>query len=285
MRPPSPPRLAALPIQTPLSAEWPDVRLLGYTLPGGAWRTGDALHAELFWQARTATDPNVVTTLVVQDANGQTLARSDWNQWPRQEPMQPGDLRREQREVVIPASLSAGTYRLALARARAGDDGREQVALSTIVVVTRPHQFSAPPVAVPQDFRLGDVARLVGSDWTLDAKARTLRLRLSWRALNETQESYRVFVHVTRLDSPQPLAHHDGLPANGEQPTTTWVKGEYITDEHTLTLPPDIAPGAYRVLVGLYLPRTGQRLPAYASDGHQAADDALEVASFTLAAP
>ena len=50
-----------------------------------------------------------------------------------------------------------------------------------------------------------------------------------------------MFVHVTRLDSPQPVAQHDGLPANGEQPTTTWVKGEYITDEHTLTLPPDIA--------------------------------------------
>src|SRR5439155_13336420 len=121
--------------------------------------------------------------------------------------------------------------RLALVRARAGEVGREQVALSTIVVVTRPHQLSAPPVAVPQDFRLGELARLVGSDWTLDAKARALRLRLYWRALSETQESYRVFVHGARLDSPQPLAQHDGLPANGEQPTTTWVKGEYITDE------------------------------------------------------
>jgi len=125
----------------------------------------------------------------------------------------------------------------------------------------------------------------VGSDWTLDPKGRTLRLRLVWRALKETQESYHVFVHVTRLDSPQPLAQHDGLPANGEQATTSWVTGEYITDEHTLALPPEMAPGVYRVLVGLYVPRNGQRVPAYASDGHEVADDAVAIATFELAAP
>ena len=53
------PPIAALPIQTPLNAEWPDVRLLGYTLRAGPWRTGDALHADHPRGSRDAVDIEV----------------------------------------------------------------------------------------------------------------------------------------------------------------------------------------------------------------------------------
>ena len=43
----------------------------------------------------------------------------------------------------------------------------------------------------------------------------------------------------------------------------TWAPGEYVRDEHRLILPNDLPAGDYRLIVGMYLPDSGERLPVF----------------------
>ncbi|MGB3717605.1 MAG: hypothetical protein WA996_24525, partial [Candidatus Promineifilaceae bacterium] len=43
-------------------------------------------------------------------------------------------------------------------------------------------------------------------------------------------------------------------------PTTGWIEGEYIIDEHVLAIPADLPPGDYLLLIGLYDAENLQRL-------------------------
>ena len=71
---------------------------------------------------------------------------------------------------------------------------------------------------------------------------------------------YFSFLHV--LDETNTIvAQKDGVHGNGKNPTTSWAVGEFISDPVDLTLPPDLPPGTYTVVTGLYLPPTGPRLP------------------------
>jgi hypothetical protein len=68
------------------------------------------------------------------------------------------------------------------------------------------------------------------------------------------------------------VAQADSIPtlAGGVAPTESRRKGEVIADTHLLTVPDA---GSYRLLVGLYDPVTGERLPVWDTAG-QAVDDA-----------
>ncbi|MBF8285548.1 MAG: rane protein of unknown function, partial [Anaerolineales bacterium] len=64
------------------------------------------------------------------------------------------------------------------------------------------------------------------------------------------------------------------------RPTTGWLAGEYVVDAHTLTLPGDLPPGAYRLFVGLYDPQSATRVPA--SGVGVGADNRVEIGSISL---
>jgi hypothetical protein len=54
----------------------------------------------------------------------------------------------------------------------------------------------------------------------------------------------------------------DSVPQEGGYPTIWWLPGEVVADRLTLDLPVDAPQGAeYRLIVGLYDPATGERLP------------------------
>ena len=55
---------------------------------------------------------------------------------------------------------------------------------------------------------------------------------------------------------------------NGEAPTTTWLPGEVIKDEYRLFVPPELPPGEYSLIVGMYIAETGQRLPLAGGGDH-----------------
>jgi hypothetical protein len=76
-------------------------------------------------------------------------------------------------------------------------------------------------------------------------------------------------------------SQHDGMPVGGLYPTTLWKAGEEVEDEHPLSLSTDLVPGDYRLLVGLYRPETGERLPVLGSDG-QPVGDSAELATVPL---
>ena len=92
--------------------------------------------------------------------------------------------------------------------------------------------------------------------------------------------AYKAFAHVVPVQGNTPAAQHDSPPANGSLPTTGWIRGEYIADEHAITLPDALPTGRYRILVGLYDPQSGARVPAFAADGRAYENAAAEVAQF-----
>jgi tRNA A-37 threonylcarbamoyl transferase component Bud32 len=88
----------------------------------------------------------------------------------------------------------------------------------------------------------------------------TLKLVLYWRALQQIQESYAVFVHVARADGAI-LVQQDVQPRGGTHPTSSWEAGELVKDPYGLTIPSDASPDIYWLKVGMYSRATLQRLP------------------------
>ncbi len=96
-----------------------------------------------------------------------------------------------------------------------------------------------------------------------------LALPLTWQALAELDEDYKVFVHLGLPDRP-PLVQEDSRPRNNLAPTATWAAGDTVVDRHALLLPETVPPGRYQVRVGLYRASDGVRLPIVGTDGQDA---------------
>jgi hypothetical protein len=286
--PQSPPPIAALPIQTALHADWADASLLGYTLRAGTWRAGEPLHLDLFFQAREPSRDGGRVFVQLEDTQANAIAGSEGKAAYPIELWNSGDLIHDQRDLTLPAGLAAGRYRLVTGLLH-GDGktrvplarGGDEVLLREITLESRPHQFTPPNPQVHQDIRFGAVANVVGYDLMQDTAAKTLRLRLYWNAVSETETAFKVFVHIISRVGQTPVAQHDSQPANGNLPTTAWVKGEYLMDDHLISLA-DVPPGDYGVLVGLYDPATGVRVQAFASNGKEFPNDAAELARVTI---
>lgn len=85
-----------------------------------------------------------------------------------------------------------------------------------------------------------------------------VNLSLAWRAGQPLHSDYTVFVHL--VDAGGRLwTQHDEQPVNGELPTTAWVPGRVVRDNHGLLLPTDIPPGTYEIRAGLYDPHVTPR--------------------------
>jgi hypothetical protein len=120
--------------------------------------------------------------------------------------------------------------------------------------------FSAPAMLHRVDVRLGEEITLVGFD-ALDraGPGQAIVVKLVWQARSQVNQEYKVFVHLLSADG-RPVAQSDAVPAGWTRPTFGWQVGEFVTDVHTLELAPDLAPGVYRLAVGMY-DIAGQRLP------------------------
>lgn len=125
---------------------------------------------------------------------------------------------------------------------------------------------------VETDFRFGDAIRLTGYDRSAEAvqPGDSLTLRFYWNAPQTPADNYSLFIHLIPADEYTVLAQADGAPAVPERPTLTWNEPSetLISPAFTVTIPPDLPAGEYRVMVGLYNYQTGQRLPV--SDGNNA---------------
>lgn len=78
-----------------------------------------------------------------------------------------------------------------------------------------------------------------------------LQVRLYWRGRRPVQVDYHVFVHL--IDSGGRVrAQRDGPPLDGNYPTSIWDPGEIVVDMVTISVPPDLPPGSYRLEVGMY---------------------------------
>ena len=86
-----------------------------------------------------------------------------------------------------------------------------------------------------------------------------LVVTLIWSTTDILQNDYVVFVHL--LDSAgNLLTSHDGLPAAGRRPTTTWTTNEIVLDVHKFQVPTVSVKGQVSLVAGLYTNENGERL-------------------------
>lgn len=133
--------------------------------------------------------------------------------------------------------------------------------------------FQPPRIKYPLEADLGGQVRLAGYFLSPDRlkAGQSLRLTLYWQAQRRMRSSYTVFVHL--LDEDGLLrGQQDDVPGDGALPTTTWLEGEYVADEHQITLAEDASPGQYRLEVGLYERASGQRLNVLDGQGRVQGD-------------
>ncbi len=128
----------------------------------------------------------------------------------------------------------------------------------------------------PLDVRLGEQIRILGYSVAGEAvePGRMVRLTLSWQAEATVTERLAVFAHLLNAEG-KLVAQQDGEPQGGSRPTTTWAAGEVIRDQIGILVPADAAEGEYQLVVGMYQPDTGERLPVVDLDGVAVGDAVL----------
>jgi len=259
------------------------LRLVGYSLVEGEFGPGDGVPLTFLWQGLGDLG-ECSLFLWFQDESG-----GRWGEkafllggeyaspiWER------GQLVRDWQTLLVPADLPDGGYRLRMQVLR-GEKPLSRLYwllplgstfdLGTVEVKGRERDFTLPPMEHPLDFQLGKVVRLLGYD--LEPRevesGGSVHLTLYWQALSTMETSYAVFIHL--LDEEGDLrGQRDSVPGEGSLPTTGWMSGEVITDGYDISIASDAPPGRYGLLVGMYEPVGGKRLPAYDGAGNGVGD-------------
>jgi hypothetical protein len=133
--------------------------------------------------------------------------------------------------------------------------------LGSVKMTGRAHVVdSSPGAAVEATF--GEAMQLL-SDQLEPGRASAggkVVVKLRWRSAAAMKQAYKVFVHVLDSSGEQVVAQRDAEPQDGKAPTPGWVMGEVVDDEYAITLPAGLPAGDYPVEIGVYDPRSGDRL-------------------------
>jgi hypothetical protein len=124
-----------------------------------------------------------------------------------------------------------------------------------------------------RDVRLGEAIALRGFTLAPERVERgdILQVTLFWEAVDVPTGRYKVFLHLVDAQS-QIVSQFDGEPGHGMNLTTSWRPEDGIfPDRHGVPVPQALAPGQYRLLVGMYDASGAPRLPV-SIEGEPAGD-------------
>jgi hypothetical protein len=255
--------------------------LQGFGLSPAEPQSGGEVEIALRWQALDQADVAYTAFLHLLDAEGNGVAGID-------EPVLGGyyqpDLWIEDTAFVdlhklgLPPELPPGLYRLDLGLYPTGEPGellpvegadRLPLAMLSVGAPSGAPGGTSPSVAVDASFdqKIG----LEGYDLDCNQQPLSCTLALHWQAQEPMERSYSVFVHVIGPDG-SIVAQADGPPGNPFFPTSTWLPGDRILDERTLSSGSPLPSGEYTVLVGIYHQPTAERLLVTASSGELVGD-------------
>lgn len=108
-------------------------------------------------------------------------------------------------------------------------------------------------------------------------------MELVWEVLQPPGRDLTVFAHLLDADGVQ-VGGNDLPMTGGFYPSGLWAAGEVITHTHRLPAPANLPGGDYQVVLGVYDPQTGQRLPVRMADGVEAPGGSLLAATLHVPA-
>lgn len=230
------------------------VSLLGREIANDDLKPGQPIEVTTLWQADQAAPVPGPVTIRAVDKSG--VIAGSWTgditrgaypstRWPA------GSIVRDTVAIELSTVAQSGTYVVDVSW-----NGLRPVPIGEVDITARQRIFAVPQLGAPVDIPAGDFARLVRWDGAIDAAGRNANIRLVWQSVAPTTRNWTVFVHI--VDSAgRIVGQSDHVPLNGEAPTSSWAQGEVIQDVHQVAL---TAPGRYLVQVGMYDPKTNERV-------------------------
>jgi 4-amino-4-deoxy-L-arabinose transferase-like glycosyltransferase len=227
--------------------------------------TASNFTVDLFWQGMAELPANLQLQFWADAVPLATLplSRFDSGLW------QQGQVIHEKYRVPIPIELSEGEKILFSAELvdEHGNSIQAHIPLGTISVTSPDRLFRLPDdVSQPVVLRFGDLISLRGFDLQTGTAVpgNPVQLKLYWQVERQPDEIYSIFVHLVGPDG-QIVAQGDQWP--GGLPGNTWAAGQIIIDEYAIQLPQDAPLGRYQIVLGVYMPSNGLRLPITPDDG------------------
>lgn len=252
--------------------------LIGYDLPEDSLSLNDDNLMTLVWQAQAPLPDYAVALQLRNTSDGEIafwLGRPVRSGYPTHN-WQLGEIVRDPWDLPLSPDVAPGRYQLNLALFDVKTEKEvSRLFLGDVSVTEHRRRFELPPMQFLSNARWSDSIILLGYNWSVvpTTSGGQIRVLLFWKGDQPLSGDYSVFIHLLREDGAL-LAQHDGLPSNGERPTSTWAPGEVVADLHTLTFD-TLAPGDYRLVVGLYDSSSGERLPVVAEAGKTPGDSLI----------
>lgn len=264
---------------------WSDqIQLAGYEVSPRSIQPGRPVTLHLYWLPQTAQPPGYSVFVQLIDSQGQPITQleipmEEHFYW-RQNRLTP-----EQYSVWTGPQTKPGPYlfrvgifdpisgeRLPIYDEKGALVG-DQTVLGLFYVNDSQANFTIPDQALQAG--LGEKLTFLGySLGELASDRTTLPVRLYWRAQAPPEIDYTAFLQLLDAQN-QLVAGWDSQPLNGLYPTSNWKPGEVVADTFTLSLPPNLPPGSYRLVTGMYNLDTGERLPAVGADGRPLPGDMI----------
>lgn len=248
-----------------------EVELLAYRLDSKV-RAGDVLELTLIWRVLdSAQGKDYVFFSHLLDHKGRMWGQGDVNGYPSAE-WRPGDVVVGRYDLRVSPQASPGRYlvdvgiydRATLTRLKT-EKGDDSVVLGA-VKVTSVQAVDPAHISQAIGMGLGEDIRLLGFDLSpRGMEVGEAKVTLYWQTRRQLGRDYTVFLHL--LDENGNIAAQtDSMPGEGGFPTSFWEAGEIVVDSYFLKLPPQLPPGRYRLIAGMYLLDTGERLPTSGGD-------------------
>jgi hypothetical protein len=244
---------------------------------------GQTVRLRLFWQALGEMGEDYRLQLTLQSPAGTVCGEGEFDLVSTGYPptrWRPGDLFYDSYWLPIDAA-AAPTGEMALQLNLLGQDGKpvlaQPVEVARVWVQSTQPSFEIPErIAEWSKVNLGDRVTLLGYD--LDSEpvrpGEDVRVTVYWQAQREMDVSYKVFVHLYDEEG-NIAAQQDRIPGLGARPTADWEIGEVLADRYSVPLGPDVPAGTYRLAVGMYDEKTGERLAAYGLGGERLDQDRI----------
>lgn len=272
----------------PLQVEWRggDLQLRGVRVDGSPAQVGDTVNIWLYWEAREAfwENENLSLHAVSRPDLSQSFAAAEERHIGQYESTGfiPGIVVRKQIALTLPdalpqpASLALmlrlwngshrdGTMRgIDIHRSEQQVAGRDQVVIGSLAV---PGPAPVTPLAYRINVQFGDSIALKGHSLPDSVAAGDeLLLSLDRMALQQPARALTQFLHLFSLEDGRFAAGFDAAPYGGRFPAPDWPVGQVLRDNWRVTVPPDLAPGEYTLVHGLYDSQTRERLRATLED-------------------
>ena len=235
---------------------------------------GDSISLTVVWQAQDglAYDYTAFAHLVGGDGRG--WAADDHGPYGGLYPTSAwgvGEMVRDRLKLTVPDDAPPGLYDVQVGWYPSDTSGASAANLQDRLPVGEGTAFRVAVLPVnwadgeenaplPVGARFGETITLEGYGWQRGPDE--LQVTLRWSSAEAMDTDYTVFVHLVGPgEGEEVIAQGDSPPLGGRWPTSLWLPGVSLQDPHTIPLPEDLPSGTYRLLVGLYDPDTGERLP------------------------